>query len=84
LCAGVAARGFEYLDPGRVDDPEVLARIAELVIPPVWREVWVCMDPPGHLQATGVDAGGRKQYLYHERWRAGNPRFMGLAGRAVG
>ena len=59
---------------GRVDDPEVLERIAELVIPPAWREVWVCMDPLGHLQATGVDAAGRKQYLYHERWRAHRDR----------
>lgn len=69
-------RGFEYLDldGGRVDDPEVLGRIAELVIPPAWREVWVCMDPLGHLQATGVDAAGRKQYLYHERWRAHRDR----------
>lgn len=69
-------RGFEYLDPdgGRVDDPEVLERIAELVIPPAWREVWVCMDPLGHLQATGVDAAGRKQYLYHKRWRAHRDR----------
>jgi DNA topoisomerase IB len=69
-------RGFEYLDPdgGRVDDPEVLERIAQLVIPPAWRGVWVCMDPLGHLQATGVDAAGRKQYLYHERWRAHRDR----------
>jgi DNA topoisomerase IB len=69
-------RGFEYLDPdgGRIDDPEVLERIAELVIPPAWREVWVCMDPRGHLQATGIDAAGRKQYLYHERWRAHRDR----------
>jgi DNA topoisomerase I len=69
-------RGFEYLDPdgGRVDDPEVLQRIAELVIPPAWRDVWICMDPRGHLQATGVDAAGRKQYLYHARWRAHRDR----------
>jgi len=69
-------RGFEYLDPDgvRVDDPEVLARIAELAIPPAWREVWICMDPQGHLQATGVDAAGRKQYLYHERWRVHRDR----------
>lgn len=69
-------RGFEYLDPdgGRIDDPEVLERISELVIPPAWREVWVCMDPLGHLQATGVDAAGRKQYLYHARWRAHRDR----------
>lgn len=69
-------RGFEYLDPdgNRVDDPEVIERIAELVIPPAWRDVWVCMDPRGHLQATGVDAAGRKQYLYHARWRAHRDR----------
>jgi DNA topoisomerase I len=69
-------RGFEYLDPDgeRVEDPEVLERIAELVIPPAWRDVWVCMDPLGHLQATGVDAAGRKQYLYHAHWRAHRDR----------
>jgi DNA topoisomerase I len=69
-------RGFEYIDPDgkRIDDPEVLERIAELVIPPAWREVWICMDPHGHLQATGVDAAGRKQYLYHARWRAHRDR----------
>jgi DNA topoisomerase I len=69
-------RGFEYLDPDgeRVDDPEVLERIAQLAIPPAWREVWICMDPRGHLQATGVDAARRKQYLYHEQWRAHRDR----------
>jgi DNA topoisomerase IB len=69
-------RGFQYLDPDgeRVDDPEVLERIAQLAIPPAWREVWICMDPRGHLQATGVDAAGRKQYLYHEQWRAHRDR----------
>jgi DNA topoisomerase I len=69
-------RGFEYVDPDgeRVEDPEVLERIAQLAIPPAWREVWICMDPRGHLQATGVDAAGRKQYLYHEQWRAHRDR----------
>jgi DNA topoisomerase I len=69
-------RGFEYLDPDgeHIDDPEVLERIAGLSIPPAWREVWICMDPRGHLQATGVDAARRKQYLYHERWRAHRDR----------
>jgi DNA topoisomerase IB len=54
-------RGFEYPDPAgeRIDDPEVLQRIAELAIPPAWREVWICADPSGHLQATGIDAAGR-------------------------
>jgi DNA topoisomerase IB len=70
-------RGFEYRDPDgeRIDDPEVLERIAELAIPPAWREVWICMDPRGHLQATGLDDAGRKQYLYHERWRAHRDRL---------
>jgi len=69
-------RGHEYLDPdgARIDDPEVLARIAQLAIPPAWREVWICTDPRGHLQATGLDAAGRKQYLYHEAWRAHRDR----------
>jgi DNA topoisomerase IB len=64
-------RGFEYLDERgrRIRDPEALARIGELAIPPAWREVWICADPLGHLQATGTDAAGRKQYLYHPRWR---------------
>ena len=64
-------RGFEYLDAAgaRVRDDETLRRIGELAIPPAWREVWICSDPLGHLQATGIDAAGRKQYLYHERWR---------------
>jgi DNA topoisomerase I len=69
-------RGFEYRDPvsERIEDPEVLERVAELAIPPAWRDVWICMDPLGHLQATGLDAAGRKQYLYHERWRAHRDR----------
>ncbi|HEX5852298.1 MAG TPA: DNA topoisomerase IB [Solirubrobacteraceae bacterium] len=70
-------RGFEYRDPAgeRIDDPEVMERIHELAIPPAWREVWICMDPRGHLQATGLDAAGRKQYLYHERWRTHRDRL---------
>jgi DNA topoisomerase-1 len=70
-------RGFEYRDPAgdRIDDLEVLERIAQLAIPPAWREVWICMDPRGHLQATGLDAAGRKQYLYHEHWRVHRDRM---------
>jgi DNA topoisomerase IB len=66
-----------YLDPAgeRIDDPEVLERIDALSVPPAWRDVWICMDARGHLQATGVDAAGRKQYLYHERWRAHRDRL---------
>ncbi len=52
-----------------VSDPEVLARIAELVIPPAWTDVWISPYPMGHIQATGMDAKGRKQYLYHQQWR---------------
>jgi DNA topoisomerase-1 len=65
-------RGFEYLDEsGRVlKNRKDLKRIRELVIPPAWQNVWICPDEWGHLQAVGVDAAGRKQYLYHPRWRA--------------
>jgi DNA topoisomerase I len=64
-------RGFEYLDEHgrRVEDPQVLSRIRELVIPPAWQDVWICPYPMGHIQATGIDAAGRKQYRYHDRWR---------------
>ena len=64
-------RGFRYLDADGepVDEPEVLQRIDELVIPPAWEDVWICPYPGGHIQATGIDDAGRKQYLYHPRWR---------------
>jgi DNA topoisomerase I len=64
-------RGFTYVDDdgNRIDDPEVLQRIAELAIPPAWEDVWICPYPHGHLQATGTDAAGRKQYRYHDAWR---------------
>jgi len=64
-------RGFEYLDKGgqRITDPETLARVRALVLPPAWREVWICTYPMGHIQATGTDAAGRKQYRYHDAWR---------------
>ncbi|MGH2894713.1 MAG: DNA topoisomerase IB [Solirubrobacteraceae bacterium] len=64
-------RGFGYLDArgNRLRDPEAVLRIKELAIPPAWDDVWICTDALGHLQATGVDAAGRKQYLYHPRWR---------------
>jgi DNA topoisomerase I len=66
-----AGRGFGYFDAAgeSIDDPEVIERIEKLSIPPAWREVWICTDPLGHMQAAGIDAAGRKQYLYHERWR---------------
>jgi DNA topoisomerase IB len=65
-------RGFQYLDETgeRIDDEEVLERIRELVIPPAWKDVWICPYPFGHIQAVGTDAAGRRQYLYHAQWRA--------------
>ena len=65
-------KGFEYLDENgeRIEEAEVLERIRELGIPPAWKDVWICPYPFGHLQATGSDAAGRKQYLYHPQWRA--------------
>jgi DNA topoisomerase IB len=66
-----AGRGFVYLDEAgeRIADTETLARIKALVIPPAWEEVWICPWPAGHLQAVGLDARGRRQYRYHDRWR---------------
>ena len=64
-------RSFVYLHPNgrRVKDAASLARIRSLAIPPAYRNVWICVHPNGHLQATGRDARGRKQYRYHPRWR---------------
>jgi DNA topoisomerase IB len=69
-------RGFSYHDDNgeRVDDPELIERIAALAIPPAWTDVWICADPRGHIQATGVDDAGRKQYRYHDDWRAHRDR----------
>lgn len=65
-------------------DPATITRIRALVIPPAWQEVWICPWPNGHIQATGVDAAGRRQYLYHEAWRVQrdrekHDRVLGLA-----
>jgi DNA topoisomerase I len=62
---------FRYLTPAgkAVRDPQTLARIRRLAIPPAWEDVWICTRDDGHLQATGRDARGRKQYRYHARWR---------------
>ena len=67
-----AGKGFSYAGPdGRpVRDPATVARIRALAIPPAYSDVWICPDPNGHIQATGRDARGRKQYRYHPRWRA--------------
>ncbi len=63
-------RGFTYLDPGGspVKDPQLRSRFEALVIPPAWTGVWICTDEQGHIQATGRDEKGRKQYIYHPRW----------------
>lgn len=64
-------RGFAYVDADdkrRVDD-KTLERIRALAIPPAWTDVWICRDPRGHIQATGIDQAGRKQYRYHDDWR---------------
>jgi DNA topoisomerase I len=64
-------KGFEYLDEDgrRITEPGVIERIRELAIPPAWEDVWICPYPLGHIQATGTDAAGRKQYRYHDLWR---------------
>ncbi len=64
-----AGRGFSYRRAdGETVAPDVRRRVEALAIPPAWTDVWICPDPRGHLQATGRDARGRKQYRYHDRW----------------
>lgn len=67
-----AGKGWSYLDPDGavIRDSEQLERIRGIVIPPAWTEVWINPNPRGHIQATGRDARGRKQYRYHPKWRA--------------
>ena len=69
-------RGFCYHeeDGTTITDREVIERINELAIPPAWTDVWICTHPRGHIQATGIDAAGRKQYRYHDDWRAHRDR----------
>jgi DNA topoisomerase-1 len=66
-----AGRGWRYEAPDSapIKDKEVLARIKSLVLPPAWTQVWICPSADGHIQATGIDDCGRKQYRYHPRWR---------------
>src|SRR5260221_1440254 len=61
---------FTYLDTDgkKITSDIVLARIADLVIPPAWTDVWICSSPTGYVQATGIDEKGRKQYIYHQDW----------------
>jgi DNA topoisomerase IB len=66
-----AGKGFSYrgTDGKALTDAGAVERIKSLVIPPAWTDVWICPDERGHIQATGFDAAGRKQYLYHPAWR---------------
>lgn len=74
--------GFQYINGhGRpLRDARHITRIETLAIPPAWTDVWICRQPDGHLQATGRDARGRKQYIYHEQWReiANQAKFLRL------
>ncbi len=80
--------GFRYVDAAGapVTDEAVLARIQALVIPPAWADVWICSAATGHIQATGVDVKGRRQYRYHDAWRvqrdlAKHDRVLDFAAR---
>jgi DNA topoisomerase I len=66
-----SGRGFRYLDPRgtAIAEAREIARIKALAVPPAWTDVWICPSPRGHIQATGRDARGRKQYRYHPSWR---------------
>jgi DNA topoisomerase IB len=86
-----AGKGFTYLDceGRRITDKDVVARIKALAIPPAWTEVWICPEPHGHIQAMGYDARGRRQYRYHDQWRAErdqakHDRMLELAARCRG
>jgi DNA topoisomerase-1 len=70
-------KGFSYHseDGERITDPDTVDRIRSLAIPPAWTDVWICADPRGHVQATGIDAAGRKQYRYHDDWREHRDRI---------
>jgi DNA topoisomerase I len=73
----LGSRGrFRYVDSrgNRIDDPEQIERIEALTIPPAWRDVWISPRPGAKLQATGVDSAGRRQYLYHEKFREAQER----------
>ena len=77
-----SGRGFAYRRPNGapISDAETKARIRGLAIPPAWTDVWICLDPTGHIQATGRDARDRKQYRYHPRWSShrGEAKFERL------
>lgn len=72
-----AGRGFAYRDSSgeTMNDPELRRRFDSLAIPPAWTEVWICPYANGHIQATGIDAAGRRQYIYHPTWREKKDRI---------
>src|ERR1700744_3967016 len=76
---------FEDADRPVITDEETLARIRELATPPPWRDVWICTDPMGHIQATGHDEAGRKQYRYHRQWeeRRASRKYTAMRGFAI-
>jgi len=83
-----SGRGFVYLDEHGepIRDANTKQRCRDLVIPPAWQHVWICPDARGHIQATGIDDAGRRQYLYHPVWRAAqdalkHDRVLDVAGR---
>lgn len=80
-------KGFSYADQNGARLPaEEVERIRDLAIPPAWTDVWICPCPNGHLQATGLDAAGRRQYLYHPQWRLrrDQSKFDRIASAAAG
>jgi DNA topoisomerase I len=84
-------RGWRYFDTDGqpLRDQDEVSRISGLAIPPAWQEVWICPFPNGHIQAIGTDAAGRRQYLYHDRWRQDrdaekHDRVLRLATRLPG
>ena len=81
-----AGRGWVYLDADgqRISDPATVDRIRALMIPPAWRDVWICPYPNGHIQAVGTDAAGRRQYRYHDVWREHRDRLKHLRVLQVG
>lgn len=89
ICRLRRGKSFQYVNARgqRIRSKAVLERIQKLVIPPAWKDVWICSSPTGHLQVTGRDARGRKQYLYHRDWRTtrDHAKFQNLLefGRAL-
>lgn len=81
-----AGRGYSYTDAKgqRITDPDVLERVNALAVPPAWTDVWICPFANGHIQAVGVDGAGRKQYIYHPRWREKQDRDKFERSRELG